>query len=259
MTNETIKENLKKLYDCKNDFTVTQTDKKSPKVNGLYKPVTKEIFIHNRNFSSDNELIFTAIHEFTHHILTTEKNMKSAKSHTCLFWATFYNLIDKAESIGIYSRKRSEATEKLINEVSDIQKELIETQKKLGKVITKLYKSCIEKGERIEDVIEHDCQITRKKAKELMQMATKEAETSDEMTKAIDSAKDEKQRKAAIQAVADGKTLNQVKTIARSTISDDGLDTPSQLIKEKNRLEKTIEKLNDRLIQVEETLRSMES
>ncbi len=258
MINEEIKETLKKLYNCNNDFTVTQTGKKSPKVNGLYKPATKEIFIHNRNFNTDNELIFTAIHEFTHHILTTEKNMKSSKSHTSLFWATFYNLIDKAESLGIYSRKRSEETEKLIKEISDIQKQLIETQKNLGKVITKLYKSCIDNGERIEDVIEHDCQITRKKAKELMQMASKQNETSDEMTKAIESAKDEQQKKAAIKAAEEGKTLDQVKTIAKATPCDDGLDTPSQLIKEKNRLERTIERLNDRLIQVEETLRSME-
>lgn len=51
MTNENILENLKKLYQCKTEFTVTQTGKQSKKVNGFYKPLTHEIFLHNKNFN----------------------------------------------------------------------------------------------------------------------------------------------------------------------------------------------------------------
>ena len=53
MTNEQIVERLKKLYDCKTEFSVTQTRKTSKKVNGLYKPLTHEIILHNKNFKTE--------------------------------------------------------------------------------------------------------------------------------------------------------------------------------------------------------------
>lgn len=59
--NEEIKSNLKKLFDC-------------------------------------NELMYTAVHEFTHHYLTTEKGDKGGR-HNGLFWATFYDLL---EMTGLY-------------------------------------------------------------------------------------------------------------------------------------------------------------
>lgn len=104
MTNENILENLKKLYQCKTEFTVTQTGKQSKKVNGFYKPLTHEIFLHNKNFKSDNAVMFTAIHELTHHI-QNENGVKAARAHNNAFWSTFYNLLDEAERIGIYSRE----------------------------------------------------------------------------------------------------------------------------------------------------------
>ena len=64
MTNEEIKNKLTKLYDCKEDFTVTMSGKASSRVNGLYKPLTHEIILHNKNFKNDNQLMYTAVHEF---------------------------------------------------------------------------------------------------------------------------------------------------------------------------------------------------
>ena len=96
MTNEKIKNKLTKLYDCKEDFTVTMSGKASNRVNGLYKPATHEIILHNKNFKNDNQLIYTAVHEFTHHVLTTEKGVKTTKAHSGAFWATFYDFLDKA-------------------------------------------------------------------------------------------------------------------------------------------------------------------
>ena len=151
MDNDEIKKALSKLYDCKTDFTVIMTGKKSSKVNGLYKRNTCEILLNNRNFKTQNELMYTAVHELTHHVLITEKGVKSAKSHSEIFWATFYDLLDKAIENGFYSRTRSDETKALIDEAKEIQKSLIELQKRLGAVITKIHGSCIKNGERIED------------------------------------------------------------------------------------------------------------
>ena len=214
MTNEQIKAKLKKLYECKTDFTVTQSGKKSNKVNGLYKPATHEIILHNKNFKTDNAVMFTAIHELTHHI-QNENGVKAARAHNNAFWSTFYNLLDKAERIGIYSRKRNEKVAEKTKELADIQKQIIELQKKQGKLLTELHKECEEQGDRYEDVLEHDLQISRNKAKELQKMSCLTSSVSDEMAKVISSAKDAMMKNAALQAADDGATVEQVKAIAK--------------------------------------------
>ena len=255
MTNEKIKTNLKQLYDCKTDFTVTQTGKKSGKVNGFYKPASHEIFLHNRNFGTDNELMYTAVHEFTHHYLETEKGDKSSK-HTSLFWATFYDFLEKAIELGFYKRTRSDETQKLIDEAKQIQKAIFEAQRELGEILSKIYDSCDRNNERKEDVIEHDLQISRKKAKEYLTMRNSK-NNSDEMAKVVNSAKDLMIKAAAQKAADEGKTVEQVKQIAKAKPVDDDLESPESLRREEKRLETTIERLNDRLVQVQETLRSM--
>lgn len=219
MTTEEIKNRLSKLYGCKEDFTVIMSGKVSNRVNGLYKSATHEIILHNRNFKNDNQLMYTAVHEFTHHVLTTEEGGKATKAHSGAF------------------------------------KALVKLQKQLVTVLNKLQEVCDEEGERIEDVIESDLQMSRNKAKELRRMAVSNSEFSDEMTKTICSAKDVM---LATKAAEEGKTVEQVRAIAKKTKPvDDDLESPEQLRREKKRLESTIERLNDRLVQVEETLASM--
>ncbi|MCQ2595120.1 MAG: hypothetical protein MJ196_07650 [Treponemataceae bacterium] len=267
MNNEEIKTNLAKLFECKTDFTVTQTGKKSSKVNGFYKPATCEIFLHNKNFTSTNELMYTAVHEFTHHVLTTEKGVKTTKCHSGIFWAIFYDFLDKAIELGFYTRNRSDETKALIDSALQLQKTIIETQKQLGEIIAKLYDSCKTNGERIEDVIEHDLQITRNKAKEYIRLEKTDC-TNSEMAKAV-TAKDVMIQQAAQKAADEGKTVEQVKAIAKqkpnvdddlgkkAKVTDNGLESPEKLLREKERLKRTIEQLNNRLVLVEEVLNSM--
>ena len=73
MNNDQIKEILLSIEETDIDFTVTMSGKESKKVNGLYKPDNHEIILHNLNFKSDNQLIYTAIHEYTHHLVTVEQ------------------------------------------------------------------------------------------------------------------------------------------------------------------------------------------
>ena len=108
MTNERIKEILLEIQPCDIEFSVIQTGKESKRVNGFYKPDTHEIFIHNLNLKSDNMLVYTAIHEYTHHLVTVEKLAQNpaancaggCKVHTQEFWAKFGDLLAVAEQKG---------------------------------------------------------------------------------------------------------------------------------------------------------------
>ena len=109
MDNARIKEILLDIKESELDFTVTQTGKESKRVNGLYKPDTHEILLHNLNFKTETELIYTAVHEYTHHIITEETlavspsgYIPNAKVHTQKFWATFGELLEAAEAKGYY-------------------------------------------------------------------------------------------------------------------------------------------------------------
>lgn len=258
MTNEEIKNRLYRLYACKTDFTVIQTGKKSSRVNGFYNPATCEIHLYNKNFTTDNQLMYTAIHEFTHHVLISEKGVKTARCHSGIFWAAFFDFVDRAVELGCYERRRSVETQELIDTARQLQNEIIEAQKRLADVVAALYNSCSKNGERVEEVIEHDLQMTQKKSKNIMKM--RHSSVSDEMAKAIESAKDDESQELAKQAAAAGKTVDQVKAIAKraAKATDDDLENPEKLLREKKRIERTIEKLKDRLVQVEEMIISME-
>lgn len=259
MTNDQIKASLKKLFDCKTDFTVEQTGKKSSRVNGYYNPNTYGIFLNNRNFATSNEMMYTAIHELTHHILITEKGVKSPKSHSGIFWASFYDLLDKAIELGLYERTRSEETKTLIAQAREIEQEIVKAEKRLGCVIHELYKSCNANHERIEDVIEHDLQMTLLRARSLIDNSFSDNNNSADIAQSIAGASNEEQKLAAQKAAAEGKTPAQVKAIARQKpqINDDDIQSPVELQKEKRRLERTIERLTGRLEQIEEQLQSI--
>ena len=117
MDNEEIKAKLLEIEETKLDFTVTLTGKESKRVNGLYKPETQEILLHNKNFENDNQLMYTAIHEYTHHLINEAEiaeadgktPLKSSKVHTNAFWAKFHSLLDKAEEKGIYKMDMSKS------------------------------------------------------------------------------------------------------------------------------------------------------
>jgi hypothetical protein len=148
MNQDQVKSNLLKLHDCKHDFTVIFTGKKSKKVNGLYKPDKNEIIIHNLNFinddgsTNDNLLLYTAIHELAHHIQFTELKQKSVRAHTALFFATLDDLVDVAEKKGLYKMAIDDETQKLIDEAVEISCEIAMLQKKLGHVLVRIKEVC---------------------------------------------------------------------------------------------------------------------
>src|SRR5208337_4820417 len=104
MNNDQIKATLQALQSTEQDFTVILSGKKSRKVHGLYKPDSREIIIHNRNFTNDNELMYTAIHEYAHHLhFTSSAAPLSVRTHTTAFWNLLHTLLFEAEAKGIYT------------------------------------------------------------------------------------------------------------------------------------------------------------
>jgi len=73
MNQDRVSEMLQAIEPPPAPFTLVFSGKTNKKVNGLYKPTKAEIVIHNRNFDSDDQLIYTAIHEYAHHILFTRR------------------------------------------------------------------------------------------------------------------------------------------------------------------------------------------
>ena len=262
MNQDQVKEKLQKIHKCPVDYTLIFSGKKS-KVNGLYRPQTMEIIIHNKNFldykgnQNDNLLLYTAIHELAHHVMHTEKGAKGSRAHSQEFWATFHGLLDDAEEKKVYKAEIDADTKKLIEDARSISKQIAELQRELGRVILAIEESCQKNGIRAEDMIERKAQIGRQS----MGTAIAAYNMGDEDVGADIQAeaarqRNEDKRNAIIEAGREGKSVAQAKKCNAPTKPVDRKDETVSLVKEKRRLEKTIESLSHRLEEVVEQLES---
>lgn len=254
MNNDQIKELLLSLEDTDKDFSVTQSGKESKKVNGLYKPATFEIIIHNKNFSTENELIYTAIHEYTHHLISCkykeEGEKLPAKSHSTEFWAKFDDLLEIAVSKNLYKRERSESLSTLITEAKELDKEIVKLQKKLGLLLREIEKKSNEENVRFEDVITHDLNMTKTTAKKCVESNFVNSDCGQSELETILKTNSKKRLEVEI-SISNGKTINQAKHNSTQSKESNPFD---KLSKEKTRLEKTINQLQQRLEIVMEQL-----
>jgi Zn-dependent peptidase ImmA (M78 family) len=262
MNQDEVKKTLLQVHDCAVEFTLVFSGKKSKRVNGLYNWDTREIIIHNRNFSNDSLLMFTAIHEMAHHILFTEMGGgKINRGHSQTFWATFYGLVDKAEAMGVYQPIIDNDTQKLIEEARDISNQIASLQRKLGKVLDGIVNVCQKKGLRAEDMIERKAQISKKTMEASIaasRLDLPENVSVDIQQEAVRQKNVEK-RAAIVAAGTEGKSVAQAKQAAapvKSAAPPAQEDETVSLIKEKRRPETTIEKLTHRLEELEERLES---
>lgn len=264
MTNEQIKQLLLGLEETDTDFSVTMTGKSSRQVNGLYKPDSHEILLHNKNFTNENALVYTAIHEYTHHLLCVADGKcahSRAKAHNTMFWAKMDDLLEKAVSQGVYSRQRSENLTGLIEEAKQIDQEIANLRRKLGKLLTEIQKTSRDEGVRFEDVLSHDIKMQKSTAEKCFGASLIEQDgIGQDMQDALSktAGKNPLVRESAQKAVEDGKTVEQVKReIQGFSDRHKGEGAKEKLEKEKTRLEKTISALQERLSYVCETIESM--
>lgn len=257
MTNEEIKQTLISLEKADIDFSVTQTGRTSQKVNGLYKPATFEIFLHNKNFTTENELIYTAIHEYTHHLISCKQKKfgievkKGSRSHTTEFWAKFDDLLEKAVEAKIYTRERSKDLSVLIEEAKEIDREIVNLKKKLGKILSEIHEKTQKENIRYEDILSHDLNISKNTAEKCLRCQSIVENYGQDELETVLKVKDSQTRQDVIIGLEKGKTINQVS----AAIKKDKNSSPyEKLTKEKVRLEKTIQLLKERLEIVSEKL-----
>jgi len=262
MDRDTVKEKLLAIEDAPLEFSLIFSGKKSSKVNGLYKPQSREIIIHNRNFKPDdtgqNLLLYTAIHEYAHHLHACSRGGSlSPRAHNSEFWAIFHALLEKAEGKKIYNDVFSVSPELLkLTELirSKYLKNNGELVKEMGKHLLKAHDLCTDIGVRFEDYVDRMLRIPRTAANMAIKMFNYDIapEVGADNMRFLAGIHDGGERKAAETALIKGKSPDTVKVQVRKKNMEE--DPVERLEKEKTRLERTIATLNKRLEEVKREL-----
>ncbi|MCL2602595.1 MAG: hypothetical protein FWD91_07255 [Treponema sp.] len=262
MNQDEVKEKLLAIKDAPMEFSVTFSGKKSRKVNGLYKPDSREIIIHNRNFSDDNLLLYTAIHEYAHHLHACARGGHlSARAHTAEFWAILHGLLEEAEKKSVYKDVFSGSKE--LEELTDTIRKKYLTEngnlvKELGQLLLKAHELCTAIGGRYEDYIDRVLRIPRQAANVAVRMHqyNLNPETGADNMRFLAGITNEEKRLAAEKSLLTGKSPDTVKIALRQNPEggDENADPREKLEKEKIRLERTIASLSKRLEEVEREL-----
>lgn len=260
MNAEEVKRILLEIEDTKLEFSLIFSGKTSKKVNGLYKVETHEIIIHNRNFSSDNELIYTAIHEYTHHKQFEAEGLKNTKRpHTIKFWSMFHHLLGIAEEKGFYNISLKNGSE--LDEITKKIKNVLMVEdgrllKELGSLLHRARELCKAQNVRYEDYIDRVLKLPRNTASSIEKMHIFNVDPSigyDAM-KTIANVKNAEKRKEVENLYNASKSPATFNAMLKKPKE---IDEKTMLEKEKRRLELTIENMQKRLKEVEDKLIEM--
>jgi hypothetical protein len=258
MNQDQVKAKLLAIEEAPLEFSLIYSGKKSNKVNGLYKPDTREIIIHNRNFTDDNLLLYTAIHEYAHHLHACSRGgTLSVRAHSSEFWAIFHGLLEKAEAKQIYRDVFSGFPELMELTETIRRKFLFENGslvKEMGKHLLRAHEVCTAAGVRFEDYVDRVLRIPRTAANmavKMFQYDLNPAVGADNM-RFLAGIRDDENRSAAETALIKGKSPDTVRIAVRGKPEE--TDPAARLEKEKLRLERTIEALTRRLEAVKKEL-----
>ncbi|HOO71849.1 MAG TPA: hypothetical protein PK926_08800 [Spirochaetota bacterium] len=261
MNQDQVRERLQRLDNSVPDFTVVFTGKTSKRVDGLYKPDTCEILIHNKNFEEDNVLMYTAIHEFAHHVqFTSSDSPVASRVHSTGFWDIFHRLLFRAEEIGIYNNifesdpAFSAITGRIREKFLSVNASLM---KEFGELLFEARKLCHEKHASFEDYVDRVLQLPRSEARSLISIHRTGVNPAIgyENMKTVARIRDDDARRSAEEAFLEGKSPDMVRAEFRPrNIPDDKL---GRLIEEKNRLERNLENLTVRLAKIEREIRDL--
>ncbi len=254
MNQDQLADKLRALADVP-PFTLVFSGKKSKKVDGLYKPATQEILIHNKNMAGESDLIYTAIHEFAHHIVSCQNGniTLSSRCHTAQFWATFHQLLKKAEETGIYQNpfKSDQTFIQLTKRIKeDFLKKNGVIMKDFAKVLNDARNMCIERHLSFDDYVDRELGIEKTTANTLLRIEKYDVTPAigyDNM-KTVAGMRDDRKRESAVQAFLEGESAPSVKTSITSPVSKVERVSPvSQLEAEKVKIQKAIENLQKKL------------
>lgn len=263
MNQDQIKQNLLRIMDTGTDFSVLLTGKKSSRVDGLYKPETAEILIHNKNHGDENSLMYTAIHEYAHHVqFSGPGRPSSSRVHSGAFWRIFYDLLERAEVQGL-CRNVFTSDARFIELARKIKEHVLSANGSLmlefGRLLVQAHELCVETRVSFEDFIDRCIGVHRREARQAMKVYAMGIDPSlgfDTM-KVVASIKGEERRADAQAELKNGGRVETVKMkYAEPPAPRDGLDA---LMEEKGRTERSIQRLLDKLERLEKKIQEMQS
>lgn len=263
MNQEAVYRILLETEPTPSPFTLVFSGRENRKVNGLYKPDSAEIVIHNRNFDSDNQLIYTALHEYAHHLHHCRNaGLSQARPHTQEFWAIFHDLVSKAEGKGLY--KNVFETEPEFQELTRQIKERCmrangEILLEFGRLLSQAAALCRTYKMRFEDYIERVVGIPRATATAAIaaeQIGLDPGLGWDSLM-FVSKIKNPDDRAQVIESLSAGASPTAVKGMLKSEQLPD--NSEERLLKEKHRIERSIENLTRKLEDIEEALSAIQA
>jgi hypothetical protein len=263
MNQDQVKAKLLAIEEAPLEFSLIFSGKQSRKVNGLYKPDSREIIIHNKNFTDDNLLLYTAIHEYAHHLHACRRGGSlSSRAHSTEFWAIFHGLLELAEQKNMYRDVFADSPE--LMELAEFikRKYLLENGglvKEMGKHLLRAHELCAAAGARFEDYVDRVLRIPRVAADMAVKMYQYDLDPqvgADNM-RFLAGIRNDDERARAEQALVTGKSPDTVRSGIRGRGGEE--EPQLRLSKEKERLERTIESLRRRLAEVNRELEGMEA
>jgi hypothetical protein len=256
MNQDQVKTLLLELNSEVEDFSLIFSGKQSKKVDGLYHPEKQEIIIHNKNFTEDNPLIYTAIHEFAHHVQFTQKDAEiTSRSHTVLFWDIFHKLLINAEEKGIYKNLFS-TDQRFIALTNRIKSDYLHKNgalmKEFGKLLIEALDLCQQNHANFEDYVDRELGLNRTAAKSIMKVYAMDVKPDigfDNM-KIVAGIKEEQKRKEVEHSFEEGLSPDMVKATIKESKGVPEVTLP-RLEAQKRRLEKSMQVLQQKLADVE--------
>ena len=264
MNQDQVKDKLLMLEQVKVDFLVTFSGKSSKKVDGLYYPDKREIIIHNENFVDDNQMMYTAIHEFAHHVQFKRTTVPvTPRAHSNDFWNIFHTLLFKAEEMGIYinvfdtNDEFKELTAKLRDEYLSRNGHLM---KEFGSLLIKARELCQRYHASFEDYVDRVLRLHRNEAKTIMKTYTMDIkpEIGYENMKTVAKIKDEGLRQGVQEAfISDQRSPDMIKADLNPKAEFN--NRLSYLESEKERVEKSLDKLTVHLAKLERDIDALKN
>lgn len=265
MNQDQLKEKLLAIQKDIPPFTLIFSGKKSKKVNGLYKPESREIIIHNRNFSKDSAMIYTGIHELAHHLhFHSDTPPNSTRSHTNSFWALFHHLLFQAEEKGIYQNPLDDN-----KELQTITREIKEKYLKgnadlmleFGKLLFRAWEICKQEEIRFEDYADRHLGLHRSSARNIIQVSKSDLppEIGYENMLTLAKVRDPQKREEARRGLEAGLSPDMVKQGLKTASMPKILPREKILSRKKEDLARKITRLQQELQKVEQELASLEA
>jgi hypothetical protein len=258
MNQDKVKDILLRVAEARTEFTVIFSGKESSLVNGLYKPATREIIIHNRNFDSDDQLVYTALHEYAHHLHCERKGgLASGRAHTNEFWGIFHDILVEAEGLGMY-RNVFDAEPEFVELTRKIKSSCVAENGRVmlefGRLMVEAQALCAKFKARFEDYVDRALGVPRATAATAARAAAYgvDPEVGWDGMRMAAGIRDPGIRAEALEALRSGASPAAVK--ARFAAAQPPEDAAERLAAEKDRLERTISNLHLRLAEVERRL-----